>query len=887
MCQDSSTSVITTSTTTARAADYRLPETVVPERYDIHLKPDLSKFTFSGVESIVLEIKTESRSITLNALELQVDSATIHPITAKDKASLTGKCSLDKDLERLTVDFDKPLAPGKYELVLKFKGEINDKLRGFYRSAQTAPDGSKKWIALTQFEATDARRAFPCFDEPSFKAVFRLTLSVSTEYMAISNTPVASEKIEDGLKTVTFEETMKMSTYIVAFVVGEFEKSKTVMVDGIPMQIYAPLGKLALTDFALEIGASALSFFNHYYGIPYPGKKMDMIAVPDFAFGAMENLGAVIYRENALLVDPLKASHSELERVADVIAHELAHMWFGNLTTMKWWNGIWLNEAFATFMELVAVDNFKPNWKRWETFGVSRAAAMATDGLTATRKIEFPVVRPEEANGMFDVLTYEKGASVLRMLEQYIGEDNFKSGVNGYLGKHKFANTETHDLWNALSESSSEPVKTIMDSWIFQEGYPMVDVSFDKTANTIKLKQRRFFYLSEAATGDATIFEIPLILTAVTSKGVVTKKLLLNKSEQDLHLSDDKIEAILVNSGGHGFYRVNYSQDLLQSLKALLPASFAKSLSGEHGKSKEVDSTGFTLSVLERFNLVNDLFAMTINGASTIKQYFDFVRLFKNEPDKNVWSAIIASLQYLDRVFCQGNIGLKELVIEIVQPNFLCLGFDAAAGESEQTKQLRGLMLLALGTMGEDKAVQSEAEERYQSYIASGKDGDKLSPDALSAVVAILAHCGDSKRYDDFAAAFKSATSPQEQERYMYALAMFKDPALLQKTLDMTLSGEVRSQNAPYLVRNVMLNPQGRQVGWDFVKNNWDEIKRLFPALIITRLVEGVTGLIDKKIAEEVAAFFAEHKVKEGQKTVDQHLEKLKVALALLARESK
>jgi puromycin-sensitive aminopeptidase len=832
MCQDSSTSVITNSTTAVRAADYRLPETVVPERYDIHLKPDLSKFTFTGVESVVLEIKEECRSITLNALDLQVDSATIHPVTAKDKASLTGKCSLDKDLERLTINFEKPLAPGKYELILEFKGEINDKLRGFYRSAQTAPDGTKKWIALTQFEATDARRAFPCFDEPSFKAVFRLTLSVSTEYMAISNTPVASEKIEDGLKTVCFEETMKMSTYIVAFVVGEFEKSKAVMVDGIPMQIYAPLGKLALTDFALEIGASALSFFNHYYGIPYPGKKMDMIAVPDFAFGAMENLGAVIYRENALLVDPAKASHSELERVADVIAHELAHMWFGNLTTMKWWNGIWLNEAFATFMELVAVDNFKPNWKRWETFGVSRAAAMATDGLTATRKIEFPVVRPEEANGMFDVLTYEKGASVLRMLEQYIGEDKFKNGVNAYLGKHKFANTETHDLWNALSESSSEPVKTIMDSWIFQEGYPMVDVSLDKDGKTIKLKQKRFFYLAENADKDATVFQIPLLLTLVTDKGTINKRLLLSQVEQELIVTDGKIQTVIVNSGGHGFYRVNYSQPLLEAVKALLPASFARDLSTEHGKSDKIETSSYTLSALERFNLVNDLFAMTINGASTVKQYFDFVRLFKNEPDKNVWSAIISSLQYLDRVFSTGNIGIKDLVIEIVQPNYLCLGFDAGKNDSEQTKQLRGLLLMAMGTMGEDKAVQAEAAKRYSSYIASGKDDAHLTPDVLSAVVSILASCGDSKRYDDFAAAFKSATSPQEQERYMYALAMFKDPALLQKTLDMTLSGEVRSQNAPYLVRNLMLNPQGRQVGWDFVKNNWEQIKRLFQRLL-------------------------------------------------------
>jgi puromycin-sensitive aminopeptidase len=374
---------------------------------------------------------------------------------------------------------------------------------------------------------------------------------------------------------------MKMATYIVAFVVGQFDRSEAIEVDGIPFSIYAPVGKLNLTPFALEIGASALSFFNKYYGIKYPGDKMDMIAVPDFAFGAMENLGCVIYRENALLVDPLKASQAEKERVADVVAHELAHMWFGNLTTMKWWNGIWLNEAFATFMALVAVDAWKPQWKRFETFGVSRAMAFATDGLAATRAIEYPVSRPEEANGMFDILTYEKGASVLRMLEQYIGEDKFKAGVNAYLNKHKFANTETCDLWESLAEASGEPVEEIMNSWIFQEGHPLVSVALSEDKKSLHLSQKRFYYLPEHGK-NIQLFQIPLLLkikvkTAIDKREpgerLLEQRILLSTEEMKVSLDgnggigsgddgaggDSTIEWVLANAGGHGFYRVEYS----------------------------------------------------------------------------------------------------------------------------------------------------------------------------------------------------------------------------------------------------------------------------------------------------------------------------------------
>lgn len=873
---------------TIRDPRYRLTEAVCPQRYDIHLKPNLDEdsFNFTGTAIISLVVKDEQQSLILNAAELTVHSAVLTMSEGKDSHLTASKIEIDGELERVVLTFASPLAAGSYKLNLTFSGQINDKLRGFYRSAQTLASGEKRYMALTQFEATDARRAFPCFDEPQFKAVFALTLTVKEDLTAISNTPVLNETIANGLKTVTFKETMKMSTYIVAFLVGHFDASRVVMVDDVPMRIYAPLGKGNLTEFALEIGASALAFFNRYYGISYPGEKMDMIAVPDFAFGAMENLGAVIYRENALLIDPAGASHAELERVADVVAHELAHMWFGNLTTMKWWNGIWLNEAFATFMQLVAVDNFRPQWRRWETFGVSRAAAFATDGLTATRKIEYPVVKPEEANGMFDVLTYEKGASVLRMLEQYVGAEKFKEGVNGYLRKHKFGNTETHDLWQALAESTQEPVQEIMDSWIFQEGYPLIEVALTADNRGLRLRQKRFFYLNDAnSNGSDTCFQVPLLLRISTAKGIIERRHLLSDKEETIKC-DSPVEAVLINAGGHGFYRVNYEAALLEKLQSAISASFKTEVETSHGSKKEEPAKapiGLALSALERFNLVNDMFALTVNGSLPLNRFLSFIKLFQLESDKNVWSVIVSALNYIDRVFPERASQLATLTTELLTPTFACLGYTADEGESEQIKQLRGLALTTLGTLGAKQDVQEKAAELYESH-KRGKSA--LDAEVLSAVVNILAHTGGEERYKEFEEGFKSGRSPQEQERFMNALALFQDSTLLERTLKKTLTGAVRSQNAPYLVRNVMLNTRGREVGWNFVKQNWKQIREIFPSLIITRLVEGVTGLVDEKLAAEVEVFFAEHPVQEGQKTVNQHLEKLKVALSFKRREA-
>ena len=464
------------NSTSTSIDSFRLPRTVEPLVYRLEIEPNVGSASFSGtveVEAVIHEAVTE---IVLNAADLAISDAEV-----RTEAGATFGCAVSfrDELEQVVFRPSSALPPGPCVLTCRFTGTLNDKLRGFYRSTFADAKGETHTIATTQFESVDARRAFPCWDEPDRKAVFDITLIVERDVDAFSNSPILNVQRVGKKNRVHFAPTMKMSTYLVAFVVGKLETTDTVDVDGVPLRVVFTPGKRALADFALTVGAFSLRFFTAYFDLPYPGDKVDLIAIPDFAAGAMENLGCITFRDTALLVDPTTASRAELERVAEVIAHELAHMWFGDLVTMGWWEGIWLNEAFATFMAALCVDAFRPSWETWVGFAPSREAALAIDGTHATRPIEYPVGPPREAEGMFDLLTYEKGCAVLRMLEQHIGAEVFRRGVRTYLERHAYANTVTSDLWDALEDASGAPVRDVMDTFILQGGHPLVSLSGD------------------------------------------------------------------------------------------------------------------------------------------------------------------------------------------------------------------------------------------------------------------------------------------------------------------------------------------------------------------------------------------------------------------------
>jgi puromycin-sensitive aminopeptidase len=832
------------------AVSYRLPDDVVPKRYAITLAPALASATFTGQETVALNVRRSVRSITLNAAELAIEAA---QLVRPDAPPLTGQFAIDEANERAMFTFDADVSPGDWELQLRFRGTLNDKLRGFYRSTYRDKAGAEHVIATTQFESTDARRAFPCWDEPAFKAVFAVTLVIDPYLTAISNGSIASDSVDatSGRRTIVFNDTMPMSTYIVAFLVGEFQSSRPVDVDGVPVRIWAAPGNGPLCDYALACGEHAVSFFSRYYGIPYPADKLDLIAVPDFAFGAMENLGAVTFRQNLLLVDQEKATHAELESIASVIHHEIAHMWFGDLVTMQWWNGIWLNEAFATFMATLAVDAFKPEWDTWTGFALDRAAALAVDGLQSTRPIEFPVRSPSDADAMFDVLTYEKGGSVLRMLEQYLTPEVFRQGVSEYLRRHAHANAETTDLWDALEDISAQPVRRVMDSWIFQPGFPLL--SIERANGKLSIQQQRFLYRREGEVLNQQ-WQVPVVLRSAG----VEQKLLLGGERAEAQLAGGDGPAV-VNAGGNGVFRVRYTAALIEQITA--------------GMYDE-------LLPIERFGLLSDAWAAVQAGYDPLSQYLDLTSLFRDESDANVWTTLIGSLAQTRRVVGpEAKAGFEALVRDRLSRVFQRLGWQPVSGESGLMRQLRGQVLRTLGTLGNDQSAQSEARTRF------GQDASTIDPDVAAAIISILAYGGNTQRYDEFWQRFKNAPTPQEERRFLFSLATFRERSLIERTLAHCLDGEIRTQDAPYVVGLLFQNTEGGELTWRFVTSNWEEILRLYPENTIIRMLEGITALSTPALANEVTAFFAGHAVPNAGKRLDQHLERMRINVDLRQRE--
>ncbi|HSF68660.1 MAG TPA: M1 family metallopeptidase [Nitrospiraceae bacterium] len=840
---------------------YRLPRHVIPIRYDLRLEPDLPAARFAGEETITLTVQQPTSEIVLNAIELDITSAQIEGDLGRAQGA---HIALDTALQRCRFTFAEPLLPGHWRLKVAFFGTLNDQLRGFYRSRYKDERGETNSIAATQFEATDARRAFPCWDEPDFKAVFGTTLIIDPTLTAVSNTMITSETLAGGKKVVRFADTIKMSTYLVAFIVGRIEATEPVMVGRTPLRLWAAPGKKHLAEFGQGIAAASLAFFESYYGIPYPGDKLDLLAIPDFASGAMENLGAITYRETALLVDRRNATHGELERVADVVAHENAHMWFGDLVTMSWWNGLWLNEAFATFMEMLAVDDWKPEWKRWETFGVARAAAFSVDGLQSTRPIEYPVQAPKDADAMFDVLTYEKGASVLRMLEQHIGPTVFRDGVRDYLRAHAYGNADTNDLWVSLGKIAKQPVPDLMNGWVFQPGHPLITAEIDQSGR-LALSQQRFTYLTNPLPltphSLSATWQIPLQIRVVAEGKSNTSRILLTEKDTTILLPRNW-ESVLINEGGHGFYRVRYMSDLLYRI---------------------LDTGVESLAATERFNLINDAWATTVAGLMPFTDYLDLTARFTKERDRNVWAVLLDSFTFLNRIIAmEDRPALEAFVRSRVGPAVADLGWAPRNGENELTKQLRGELIGAQGKLGNDPAIQRRAADLYRTYC---DDPTAVDPNVVPSLITILAHTGDETRYEEFDKRFRTATTPQEERRYLFSLAAFQPKALLERTLARTISGEIRTQDAPFLVSAGLGNIYGRELAWAFMKTNWDKMDHMFPKQGLRRMCGGIVSLATPEFERDVRNFFTTRKIDLGGKTLEQYLEQLRIAVAVRERE--
>ncbi|MCU1391982.1 MAG: putative Peptidase rane alanine aminopeptidase [Ilumatobacteraceae bacterium] len=829
---------------------YRLPRAVLPRHYAVTLEPELAAATFAGSITITADVVEAAEQIVLNAIELEILTVTVDGAAAA--------FTLDPASERLFIA--APVAAGSVTVDITFTGTLNDRLRGFYRSTYRDDAGVEHTIACSQMQATDCRRAFPCFDEPDFKATFGITLVVDEGMMAVSNAPERSRTArQNGRTAVAFEDTMAMSTYLVSVIVGRLEATDPIDVGGTPMRIVHVPGKGHLTQFGLDVGAASLAWFQEYYGIAYPGQKVDMVALPDFAAGAMENLGCITYRESLLLVDLDTSTQFEQQGVADVVSHELAHMWFGDLVTMRWWNGIWLNEAFATFMEVMAVEDFRPDWKRWTSFSLERSDAFEVDSLAATRTVEFPVRAPSECEGMFDVLTYQKGGALLRMLQQFLGEERFRQGVNHYLRAHSYANTETSDLWDGIeavttADGGNEPVRDLMDSWIWQAGFPLVSASL--VGNELLLRQERFGFGEEPI--DATVFIVPVAVRI----GDVTHTVLLDAPEATLSVAPAGVPdpVVVVNAGGHGFFRVSYDDTLRARL-------------GTEALS--------TLNTVERYNLVDDASAAFVAGRLSAPALLSFLEGFSAERELAVWQAVIASLGRLSRLLDgDARTPFAARVAAIVEPGLADLGWTPIAGEDDLRAKLRGLLVTASAVLGRDE----EARRRSRALL----DGDlaDVDPELVSAATTVVAATGGQADFDRFVAGFEHAANPQEQLRNLYALAEFDDADLIRQACDYAFSGKVRSQNAPYLLNRCIANRVHGALAWKIVRSNWDLANATFPNPSIIRMVDPVKTLNTPEAVADVQGFFAEHPIKQSVTTLAQVLERQRVNAAVRSREA-
>ena len=833
---------------------HRLPRHVQPRRYELELEPDLGAATFSGRVVISAEITTATRSIVLNAAELEIVRVFVDGRPAP--------FSLDDDTERLIIGTLDELPPGPVAIDIEFTGVLNDKLRGFYRSTYRDAQGAEHVVGCTQMQATDCRRAFPCFDEPDFKAVFATTLVVDHGLLAVSNGPEIRRVELDGRTKITFADTMPMSTYLVAFVVGRLDVTDPIDVDGVPLRIVHVPGKSHLTDFGLDVGAASLRWFTEYYGIPYADAKIDMIALPDFAAGAMENVGCITFRESLLLVDPSTSTQVEKELVADVVSHELAHMWFGDLVTMKWWNGIWLNEAFATFMEVAAVDAYRPDWKRWTSFSLERSVAFETDSLVATRPVEYEVRSPADCEGMFDVLTYQKGGALLRMLEQYLGVDRFRSGVRHYLNAHSYGNTETSDLWDsiesAVSSDGGEPVRRLMDSWIWQPGYPLVSAALvtSSTGTSLRLAQQRFLFDTSADVPHQS-WLVPIHLRL----GADETRVLLDDTPIDVPLADGAV-AVIVNSGGHGFYRVAYSPELLSRIDRSVLA---------------------TLSTVERYNLVDDAWSAVVAGRLSTVDFLDFLDSFVDERDLAVWQVVANGLRSLGRLVGDtAYAALQRRIRSLASPALSELGWEPSADDDELRGKLRGLLVALIAVNGGD----TEAVARCRQLLADAqRDPSSVHPELAAAATTVVANHGDVATYDDMQRRFLTADNPQEQLRYLYALAEFDSADLMTRTCEFAMSGEVKTQNAPFLLARCIAHRKHGRLAWEFVRRHWNDVNERFPSNTIVRMVDPVKSLNTPDVEADVQSFFAEHPIPQAAKTLDQVLERQRVNVALRRRD--
>ena len=838
----------------------RLSRSTLPSSYDLHLTVDPRDDEYRGEIEIELVVDRGTAEIELHAVELTIRTIAVGdsrgPIEVRGSA-------LDDRRETLRIDLARRLRPGPASLRLEFEGPLRSDLRGFY----LARSGRRRYAA-TQLEAADARRFFPCFDEPDMKARFRLQVTTPERNSVVSNGPLVHTRKQGRKKTVRFAETPPLSTYLIALIVGELEASRARRLGPTPIRVWSVPGKKHLASFALQAAVESLERLEKYFGLPYPYAKLDLIAVPDFEFGAMENAGAVTFRESLLLLDPRTVTLAERKRVAEVIAHELAHMWYGNLVTMQWWDDLWLNEAFATWMAFTIVDQWKPEWRMWLDFDQHRAAAYALDGLKNTHPIYTEVGTPDEATENFDAITYEKGASVVRMVERWLGARTFRKGVRAYIRKHREGNARAADLWDALEEASGRPIQSVLRPWIERPGFPLLVVRGSRGGKArLEFRQERFRSSPrQRADEGPESWPIPAVLRVQPARGRsrLERVLLEGKvSRLDLDPAED-IRWVYANADESGFYRPLHASDLLRSLRKDL----------------------HRLSAVERMGLLGHQWAGYRAARAELADFLDLVPSLSREPEPEVLERLIAPLHWLEdqalpRLGAPLAGRFRAWLSELFGPAMAELDWNPARGEPDAQRQRRASLIRILGGLAHQPDVLAGAESRVRGYL---KDRSSLDANLAGPVIELAARDGHKALYDAYLRAMRRANTPQEKTRFQLALAAFRDPALIDRTLALSLSEDISTQDVVILLARLFTNPAARERSWEFIRARWRDLSpRVSPGLA-PRLILALPALQRPLYRRQVGAFFRIHPIPTAARALKQALERFDLDAELRQR---
>ena len=847
---------------TQKKPSVRLSKDIVPTHYTVLLHPDLEAHTFSGKVTISMNLAKPAKEITLHSVDLAIASG---EVLVGKKMLTASKISYNEKRETATFHFLETIPKGKAVLSTAFTGVLKDNMRGFYKSRYVV-DGEERIMATTQFEATDARRAIPCFDEPAQKAVFEVSLVTPLDKMAISNTlPVSIAEHSAGLKVVSFAPTPKMSTYLLAFIIGDFEHIEKKTKSGVLVRVLTIPGKTHQAKFALDCTVRCLEFYEDYFAVPYPLNTLDMIAIPDFSSLAMENWGAITFREIGLLVDEKETSTAYRQMVALVIAHELAHQWFGNLVTMEWWTHLWLNEGFATYIEHFAVAELYPEYDVWSQFVVATTGhglgnALRLDALKNTHPIEVEVHHPNEIGEVFDIVSYDKGASVIRMLAEYLGPKHFRDGLRSYLKKHSYSNASTIHLWEAFEKVSKKPVRKMMNVWTGKSGYPLLSAELAK--GVLTLSQKRYFSSPKSAAADtgSTVWPVPLAYT--TDKGVVQAGLMTGKR---LSLPAPKALWIKCNAHESAIYRTHYGPTLLGALAAAVAS----------GK----------LSSVDRLGIVRDMLSLSESGQYETPTLLAFAELYVHETEYIVWVELVSGMRSLAQLLYGSPAydSFRAYARGIFASAALRVGWEAVRGESDNEAMTRSLVLGAASYFG-DTAVIKEAFARFEKRVAQ-----PIAPDLRGVVYGTIAREGGEKEYALLLALYRSESLHEEKNRLLSALGQFKSKKLLQQTLAFTMTNEVRMQDRNGAFASVLVNVYGRTLGWEFLKKNWDKIGKAYGDgnHLLSRLIGVLSRNTTREAAADIRTFFKTHSAPAAERTLEQTLEYIESNVRWLARDGK